>query len=1089
MNSPFQLAQWQVIPKQNALTDGVRRQFVEPRAMDVLCALCERHGQVVSSEELLALCWGSTDGGDNPLHKAITQLRRALGDASAKPRFIETIRKRGYRLIAPLVLADEAKPASWHGGSPFRGLEAFDERHAAIFYGRARAAAALLDTLAAQARAGCPMVLVLGPSGSGKTSLIRAGLLPQLTAAHADPALASSCALYFDCGDLGSGDLFQALGSVMLDAEADGASLFEGESGASLGHRLEHESELPALRLAGRPRPRLLLCIDRFEALFRLPASRAQERLRFITLLEAMAHSRAVLLVMACRNDFYPQLTAESALMALKLRGGHFDLHAPTREEIGQIVRNPATAAGLQFGADGEGVRLDELLCNAAAASPDALPLLQYCLQELYRQRGAGDILHVAAYEQMGGLEGAIGARADMVVAGLSEAQAAALPRVLSQLVSVARDDLAVTSRRGAWAALQGEAEEELVRALVEARLFVSELHGNDSSFAVAHEAILRRWPRAVAWIESHRQALQLRASVSDQAARWQVNACARDLLLPRGSQVRQAAELLDAGVIALTGNERDFVLTSLQRARRGERLRLLVTGGVFILAVLAMALGLAARSLQQDAEQHRSEAEGLMAYMLGDFVERLRPLGRLDLLDSVSSRALSYLSAGRKSGGETPEALAQRAKALQVIAEVKIARADPSAATAALLASQAILGQQLAENGTDKATLKLMGGNAFWLGQIQLDQRDWPQSEKYFRQYQQFSARQAAADPADPDGQIEQSYAHNSLGSLLLLRGDLSQAASEFEFSVALKTRLLEHAPDNRKWQADLANSVSWLASAQTKLGKLEAAMALYERELKLMHALHEAEPENGIWSQRLALAFWRQADLQLALGQIKRAETGYLAAQTLLLSVVKRDSGNRSWQASLYAVQLRLLKLRAATAGAVSTLQSLRGLREALLGLSRLEPKKKNLLRLVAVSEQHQAEALRELGKPVEAEALMRSALGRLNNLHAELPADQGILESLAEALLSQASQDAEHSQPEAALQACRAASAVLAPGAANSADYRLLVPYLKSQLCINESVKVKILQNSLNAIGYADVITFRHIPRPTTSGRSER
>ena len=73
-----------------------------------------------------------------------------------------------------------------------------------------------------------------------------------------------------------------------------------------------------------------------------------------------------------------------------KSSGGHFDLGPATRAEIAQMIRMPALAAGLHFGIDPETkAQLDDILCEATAANPDALPLLQYTLQELYLQRSS----------------------------------------------------------------------------------------------------------------------------------------------------------------------------------------------------------------------------------------------------------------------------------------------------------------------------------------------------------------------------------------------------------------------------------------------------------------------------------------------------------------------------------------------------------------------------------------------------------------------------------------------------------------------------------------------------------------------------
>ena len=60
--------------------------------MDVLLLLCQQQGQVLSADEIIDNCWANIDVGDNPVHKAINQLRRALGDNASSPTYIDTIR-------------------------------------------------------------------------------------------------------------------------------------------------------------------------------------------------------------------------------------------------------------------------------------------------------------------------------------------------------------------------------------------------------------------------------------------------------------------------------------------------------------------------------------------------------------------------------------------------------------------------------------------------------------------------------------------------------------------------------------------------------------------------------------------------------------------------------------------------------------------------------------------------------------------------------------------------------------------------------------------------------------------------------------
>ena len=100
--SRLQIGEWWADRTTNELGRGPETVRVEPKAMEVLMALVGRAGQVVSREELLAAVWPGVVVGDEALTQSIIKLRRALGDSPRSPAYIETISKRGYRLIAPV---------------------------------------------------------------------------------------------------------------------------------------------------------------------------------------------------------------------------------------------------------------------------------------------------------------------------------------------------------------------------------------------------------------------------------------------------------------------------------------------------------------------------------------------------------------------------------------------------------------------------------------------------------------------------------------------------------------------------------------------------------------------------------------------------------------------------------------------------------------------------------------------------------------------------------------------------------------------------------------------------------------------------
>ncbi|NNF96576.1 MAG: tetratricopeptide repeat protein, partial [Halobacteria archaeon] len=100
--SQFQVADWEIDPASGRIQRDGTTHKLEPRVMALLVVLAEHPGVVLSREELEARVWSGMVVGYDALSSAIIKLRKALGDDPHHPQFIETISKKGYRLIAPV---------------------------------------------------------------------------------------------------------------------------------------------------------------------------------------------------------------------------------------------------------------------------------------------------------------------------------------------------------------------------------------------------------------------------------------------------------------------------------------------------------------------------------------------------------------------------------------------------------------------------------------------------------------------------------------------------------------------------------------------------------------------------------------------------------------------------------------------------------------------------------------------------------------------------------------------------------------------------------------------------------------------------
>jgi len=111
LNDGFRLGDWEVLPLEGRLQRDGETRRLRPRAMDVLRRLAEANGDVVERDVLLSDVWGRTAVTDEPLTATVGELRRVLGDRRGAARYIETIPKRGYRLLEPVVPLEPSRPA------------------------------------------------------------------------------------------------------------------------------------------------------------------------------------------------------------------------------------------------------------------------------------------------------------------------------------------------------------------------------------------------------------------------------------------------------------------------------------------------------------------------------------------------------------------------------------------------------------------------------------------------------------------------------------------------------------------------------------------------------------------------------------------------------------------------------------------------------------------------------------------------------------------------------------------------------------------------------------------------------------------
>lgn len=111
-SAPFLLGDWLIEPTLNRASRDKQSIAIENKSMDVLVFLASRPGDVVSADEVIEAVWQNRPMGENPVYKSVANLRKALGDTAKSPLYIETIPRRGYRVVAVVQPVDQVAPPS-----------------------------------------------------------------------------------------------------------------------------------------------------------------------------------------------------------------------------------------------------------------------------------------------------------------------------------------------------------------------------------------------------------------------------------------------------------------------------------------------------------------------------------------------------------------------------------------------------------------------------------------------------------------------------------------------------------------------------------------------------------------------------------------------------------------------------------------------------------------------------------------------------------------------------------------------------------------------------------------------------------------
>lgn len=342
------------------------------------------------------------------------------------------------------------------------------------------------------------------------------------------------------------------------------------------------------------------------------------------------------------------------------------------------------------------------------------------------------------------------------------------------------------------------------------------------------------------------------------------------------------------------------------QLVQRDARRRLQVMAA-FTTAAVALAIGMGAMTIvtlksRQIARQQRDETEALVAFMLGDLRQQLEPVGRLDVLDSVSAKVLAYYAKAQTDRLDD-KALGQRAKAQTLLGTIREQRGDLAGAEHAFSQAAATTHALVERDPRNGDYVFDEAQNVFWLGYVQWRRDDVVGAERGFRRYGELAQRLVALDPSRPDWRIEVAYAQNNLGTLFYEQGRPAEALDAFRVASSVFKAELAKAPKDQKLAQGLANSQAWAADCLLTLGRLREGLVEREAAVTLLDEALSRHPDDKRLLAKMLAAQLALARLELDLGRSEASKSRLDGAIRRLRSLAVLDPTNARWREYLAA------------------------------------------------------------------------------------------------------------------------------------------------------------------------------------------
>lgn len=335
-----------------------------------------------------------------------------------------------------------------------------------------------------------------------------------------------------------------------------------------------------------------------------------------------------------------------------------------------------------------------------------------------------------------------------------------------------------------------------------------------------------------------------------------------------------------------------------LQRDDRRRLVRTRIIAGASLALALVMS-GLTWFAVEQrnEAERRQAIVEGEFEFMLTDLREELEPVGRLDALDLVGQRVLTYYTE-QDPHSLSADSLGRRARALLLVGEITNIRGNSEEALKAFTQAAATTQEQLARDSDNEQRIFDHAQSVFWVGAIAYGRGELDNAEAQFRQYKRLADRLIELNPDKLEWQMESSYAETNLGVMFHEQERYADAEPAFKNAVERIAAVAESEEHDPARQIELGMALNWHGITSERLGKVRDSLSRHRREVAIYEEILDRDPTNTQAKNRLSIALQFVGGREYSLGNLANGIGAYDSSLQLNSELQELEPENTEWQ-----------------------------------------------------------------------------------------------------------------------------------------------------------------------------------------------